>query len=289
MKKFTVFTIVLGALVVASMVSCTKKDGVYNPKKKIQRIYCSSTDTEKYMDQSWDWNDNLLGAINHYYTSGGLYWTENFSYEKNRLTRVDDYINSEYATYEYDGSKLKSINYYFKTNLEASASYAYTDGKLSKITMTMYDAKSAGERHLKASLLPFPKEVTKVVNKCLESMPVNATKEMSTYTLELTWTGKNVTKLIVTEDGNIRTVALQYDNKINVTKGFYDLYTFENFGDYYFSENNVTSMVSTSSDGDNLVLNYTYQYDSDNWPTARVQKYVVDEVDWQQIDYFEYK
>lgn len=287
MKKFRVFTIVLGALVMASMVSCTK-DGVYNPKKKIQRTYYSSTNTDKYMATSWEWDGNLLQAINHYGSGGGLSWTENYTYDGKRVIRVDSYTNSEYATYEYDGKNLKSINFYYRSQLEATAVYAYADGKLSTISMTIYDAKkSKGERHLLASLLPFPTEVTEAVNKCVKSMTNNAAKDIETYTMQLTWTGKNVTKIVITEQGNMRTISLQYDDKTNPTKGFYDLATIENFGDYYFSENNVTRMINTWSDGYNDVLNLTYQYDNDGWPTMRIRQYEGESL--QSIDYYEYK
>lgn len=290
MKKSRPIALLLGVLILASMTSCTK-DGVYAPKKKIQRVYFSSTSVDKYLRQSWDWDDNLLEAINYYSSSGSLSWTENFSYDGKRLIRVDDYLNSEYTTYDYDGKNLKSANYYYKNALEATATYDYSDGKLNKIVITEYEgAKSAGERHMQLSYLPFTKDFAEVITKIRAKVAeYNSSKSIYVINLQLNWSGDNVSKIVATSEGRIETVTLQYDSKNNLFKGFLNLYSFEldvDDGELSMSKNNITSAIF-SYEGENDVVNFTYQYDGDDYPTMKIGKWV--DSDSQYITYYEYK
>lgn len=294
MKKFRVFTIVLGALVMASMVSCTK-DGVYNPKKKIQRTYYSSPYTNKYMATSWNWDGNLLESINYYNSSGSLSWTENYTYDGKRLIQVDDYMDSEYTTYEYDGKNLKTANYYRNNALKVTAAYTYADGKLSKVILTGYGSKSKEESLLNSSFLPFPKEVTEALDKGMTKAMANNTAKIVTATLSLTWSGNNVSKILGTEEGDIVTMTFQYDDKTNPLKGYLNLYNFILLeddgleeGNLNFSENNITNMMWSYLDGENEIVKFTYQYDNDGWPTMRIRQYD-DDSESQYIDYYEYK
>lgn len=291
MNKFKPIVLLLGVFVLASMTSCTK-EGVYTPKKKIQRVYYSSTYTDKYLRQTWDWDDNLLEAINHYSSNGSLSWTENFSYDGKRLIRVDDYLNSEYTTYDYDGKNLKSANYYYKNALEATATYNYSNGKLDKIVLTEYDgAKSIGERNLQLSYLPFTNEFAEVITKISAKVAeYNSSKSIYVVNLQFTWSGDNVSKIVATSEGRIETVTLQYDSKNNPFKSFLNLYTIElddvEDGELFMSKNNITSMIF-SIDGENDVVNFTYQYDGNDYPIMKIEKWA--DSDSQYIDYYEYK
>lgn len=290
MKKFRVFTFVLGALVLASMVSCSKKEGVYNPKKKIQRVYYSSTYTDKYLDEAWDWNGKKLEAINHYTSSGNLSWTENFSYDGSRLIRVDDYLGSEYTTYEYDGNKLKTVNYYYRNGLETTATYTYDGSKLSKMTITNYDSKSVRNGHLESAYMPFSTEVAEVLDKCIAKAGLhNQDREIEVMTYQFTWNGNNISKIVVSQDANMATAILQYDDKNNPMQGYLNLYseTGESMVPILTrSTNNITQIVASDSDGDSEVVNFTYQYDNDKYPTMLIQQY--GSGNSQIITYYEY-
>ena len=196
MKRFRPVAMLLALFVVASMTSCTK-EGVYAPKEKIKRMYVSSTYTEKYLSQSWNWDGKLLKSINHYSSNGTLSWTEDFTYDGKRLVRVDDFIGSEYTTYEYDGKYLKNANYYYRGNLDATANYEYSNGKMSKMTITNYDSKSRGTGHLESSYLPFQTEVVKACNKCLTKLQSNnLEKALDMVIYQFTWEGNNVSKVV---------------------------------------------------------------------------------------------
>lgn len=289
MKSFRPVAMLLALFVVASMTSCTK-EGVYTPKEKIKRVYVSSSSTEKYLSQSWNWDGKLLSSIDHYSASGSLSWTEDFTYDGKRLARVDDFVGSESTFYEYDGKYLKNANYYYRGELAATSSYEYSKGKMSKMTITNYDSKSRGKGHLETSYLPFQDEVVKACNKCLTMLQSNnLEKALDIMTYQFTWDGNNVSKVVATADGEMATVSLYYDSKNNPLKSFHNLYSDvdSDLGPVVIlSKNNVTKMIATYN-GDNDVVDYTYLYNSDDYPVMQIEKYP--DYDDQYIVYYEYE
>lgn len=289
MKSFRPVAMLLALFVVASMTSCTK-EGVYTPKEKIKRVYVSSSSTEKYLSQSWNWDGKLLSSIDHYSASGSLSWTEDFTYDGKRLARVDYFVGSESTVYEYDGKYLKNANYYYRGELAATSSYEYSKGKMSKMTITNYDSKSRGTGHLESSYLPFQTEVVKACNKCLTKLQSkNPGKALEIVNYQFTWEGNNVSKVVATADGEMATVSLYYDSKNNPLKRFHDLYSDvdSDMGPVAFlSKNNVTKMIA-NYDGENDVLEYTYLYNGDDYPVMQIEKYPGD--DYQYVVYYDYE
>src|SRR5574344_1096037 len=83
MKKNYVLLLIAALCVILS--ACTK-EGVYNPKEKISRIfYQSSNSNGKNLQESWTWDKNLLSKI------------------------VDE--NGDFRNFEYDGKQLKTVRY----------------------------------------------------------------------------------------------------------------------------------------------------------------------------------
>lgn len=295
MNKLKSFTILLGVLLVASFTSCTKeKAGVYSPKKKIQRVYASTNTVNKFLTQVWNWKDNRIESVDYYSVNGGLSYTENFSYEGKRLVRVDDYLNSEYTTYDYDGNNLKSASYFLKSSVQVSTTYTYENKKLSKMTETVFDAsKSRGECRLMNSLLPFPTEISEVMSKYAEKAVANNTeKEIVVINWQFTWDGDNITKIVGSAESEVITIAIQYDEKTNPLKGFLTLYSLDlqesyEDGNIIYSKNNATRIMWTETDGDNEIVTFIYQYDKDDYPTMRITRW--DEEDFQYSIYYEYQ
>ena len=293
MNKFKAFTLLLGVLLLASATSCKKDDGVYSPSKKIQKVYHSSTIMDKTLYQVWNWDGKLLASIDYYsYNSDTVVWTERFTYDGNRLSRVDNI--QECTVYEYDGKHLKSAHHYYHDDLDITTVFEYKDGKLDKATVTyLHGYKKSEASHLGSSVLPFPSEYTAIIEKCNAKLAIgNEQKSEYVLTYQFSWDGDNVVKIIATYDGGTTSVALQYDNKNNPLKGFMDLWSWEldelEEGDNYVSKNNVTNMTFTYSDGDTEVSSFIYQYDSNNYPTMRTTQYPDAQYQYQYTTYYEY-
>ena len=134
MKKL----VLLAVAVMVVFVGC-KKDGIYNPKKKISKItyirqyndptYGQGDDTAT---EVWKWDKNKLKQIVHYA------WVENFVYDKNgRLLRIENIDYDEYIWFEYEGNKLIKASMYDGGTAETSEfDLEYNGKKLSKITVS---------------------------------------------------------------------------------------------------------------------------------------------------------
>lgn len=278
MKKFKFLPILLGVLFVASMISCTK-EGVYNPSKKIQRVYNASTYTDKYLSQVWNWEGKLLKSVDHFSSGGGLSFTENFTYDGSRLIRVDDFSNSEYATFDYDGSVLKTYNYYYKNKLSSTINFTYDGKKVTQIIYTIYDDKKV-ESHLTA---PVPAIIRESMDVLAEK--ADASKGLRTITYQFTWTNDNITKMVGTSEGEMMTATFTYDAKNNPFKGYLNLYSVEDPSMFY-SKNNVTQYMQTELNGENDIYNYTYQYDGNDYPTMSIRTRV--DSDYSFTTFYEY-
>ncbi|MBP5728020.1 MAG: hypothetical protein J6Y48_13195, partial [Clostridia bacterium] len=126
--------------VAASFTSC-KKDGVYNPKQKISRIYRqgSGQNTEKQLVELWNWDGKKLSSITYYDRSGEMEGTEKFSYDGKRLSRIDyisDFGDGSYLLFTYDGRKLDKVEVYALGNLVGTLKYTYDGNKISKMDGT---------------------------------------------------------------------------------------------------------------------------------------------------------
>lgn len=289
MNKFKTFTVLLGVLLMASMTSC-KKDGVYTPSKKIQKVYKSSTYLPKHLTQVWNWNDDLLNSIEHYTIIGIVSGTEKFTYNDKRLVRIDDHDGAEYTIYSYEGNRLKSVDYYYHDILRATAAYEHSGGKVSKATLTYYHGfKKNGDSHLMSSFLPFADEIAEVTDKCLAKV-VDNEKKVRVVDIQFTWDGNNVSKMVATVDDETTIVTMQYDTKNNPQRGFMSLFYWEldevENGDMYYSKNNVSSMHFIYSDDDIEEMTFIYQYDNDNFPTMRTRQYADDNN--MDVTYYEY-
>lgn len=296
MNRFKTFTLLLGVLLIASTTSCTKeKTGVYSPKKKIQRVYHSSPNTEKYLEQVWKWGDKTLESIDYYSSNGYFGWTENFTYKENRLDRIDVYVDKEYAIFTYNDNSLKSINYYRENNLSTTNEFTYQDGKVIKMVQTDYGYKSNG--HLNLLSLMFAPEVCESIEKCFREFECSSHAKNTTKTCEFIWDGDNISKLVLMAnygDGGMvsATCIFQCDQKNNPFKGYFDLLScgddatdvlIEGHG---FFKNNVTKAIIDSSEGGKSNLNYSYQYDSDDFPTMQIMSFEGE--NYQYFTYYEY-
>lgn len=294
MKTINALTLLLGALLIASLPSC-KKDpiGTYSPKKKIQKIFVSMPKVEKIPYQDWEWNDKQLNTITHY-TSHGQAWVEQFTYENNRIARVDNYTESEYLTYNYDGDRLKSVTVYYRNVIVCTWAVTYTDKKISKLAGTIYDdyyKKDGAEMHLDPLAHLFPTNVCERIELCRQQQATQRRAD-DTYTINLllTWEGDNISKIIYTGEGDYVSFELEYDNQHCPMYGLLGsledyIYDFT-YGHTCFSKNNATRIISKEGhEADTLC--FAYQYDADGYPLLQTA-YFTDEPDEKNVLYYEY-
>ena len=91
----------------ACFASCNKtEDGVYNPSKKIHKIYEVNENGEATLSQDWHWDGDMLTSIDNYYAL--LTLTDHFTYDdQSRLTRIDN--GSSHSEFFYDGKELRTV------------------------------------------------------------------------------------------------------------------------------------------------------------------------------------
>lgn len=292
MKKYSLIAILLSMLVLPFMVSCTKPDddeptnpenpinpdnplgpiipdtpedvmGVYNPGKKIKKVYVSDEYSYpvKELEEVWHWNGNLLTSID-YYDNGQVYYNENYIYDGNRLSRIEmanhSYYSSQYSDFEYEGNLLKSINRKGSGNWGTfieTFMFEYQDDKISKI------------------------------NQNFSSSDPNA-NEVVLY--ELSWTGDNVRSIITRTGNGASYAALRYDTKENPLCGFYTI-KYDECILSCLSKNNIVSVDATGGE-DDVLIGYVYEYDNEGFPIAIVIHYYYDkEEQHTEYRFYEYE
>ena len=96
--------------------SCKKEDvdGVYDPKKKIDRIYKENLNGEKYLVELWNWDKKQLKSIDQYDSDGKVYNTETYSYNDNgQIESVSGDKHDWTAYYHYKDDVLDYVETYF--------------------------------------------------------------------------------------------------------------------------------------------------------------------------------
>lgn len=291
MKKLNYLTILLCVIALISFTSC-KKDGVYNPKKKIKYIFFeSSGNSGKELEQTWTWDKNKLSKIDY---GAGLYFR--FNYDGKRVSEIIN-SNGGTTTFSYDGSKYdKIVNKYISIYDEDWYTYTYTsttiyqfeyDGnKAEKVTITNnweskmeFDYKGGASKKInKKEIDPMqfilPEHTCKNIAKIQAKQRKNTKSDSGsdTYTISYTWKGNNIEKEVweYLEDGAIftETHTLTYDNKKNP---FYGLFTENESNLMGFSKNNPTKITYIDSDNDYEAIDLNYKYDG-NFPIECVMK-----------------
>lgn len=277
MKK--TLLIIMGVALMIGATSC-KKDGVYNPKKKISKIYVdlkstttisatgtsTTTTNPKHLAEEWIWDGNLLKEVRNYNADGEIEATTTYTYDGKQLIRIDNQrgdVNS-YATFTYDGKWLKSSEFYYDGRLNTSHVYTHTDKKITSYEETQYsygldkNELAKVEKAYNEIMQPVGMIVPET-SLCVASKGQVERKK----TVELTWTGNNLTTIVTKIDGSSSAVGCTYDDKKNPYYGLFE----QNYtcAPGMVSENNL--ITSTSSDSPLA----TYTYDG-KYPVTRTLK-----------------
>jgi len=280
MKK--VLVLLAAAATLMAVTSC-QKEGVYNPKEKIVKIQKSAlistkedyndqvrvvaSDTiDKYVAEEWVWDGKLLTNIKNYewnrLTESAAYaYTMNFSYDGKLLTTIK--YGSEIVTYNYVDNNITKIDIYDRADLRRTLDITHDGKKIVKIVMTTYfddDNPSALSKYVISSLLPGKNTAQALLDN-------KASKGTATYvqTIDFTYDGKNVSKMVMTApDNRTMTTEFTYDKNKNPFKGCFAL-AITDEGTFCLNENNILTEKSTLSvngvQSDPQTTTYTYEYD----------------------------
>lgn len=275
MKKITLTAMVLA---VACMFAACTKEGVYNPKEKISKVYQSESttysgggyseteSTPKHMTQSWAWDGKLVSNITDYNEDGSIDEFTTFTYDGKQLTEIKQGANVSKLT--YDGSKLQKIESYNGNELQTTITVTHDGKKIVKLEFESYDNDKKD-----AKAIAFMQTIMKVVvpvytEKTSEMLKTVATKGSEKYTMDIVWDGKNVSKVTMTTNEGTAVINYTYDKMNNPYQGF--VFALADPAEYG-SKNNVVSETSTISyDGETIssTVKYTYEYDG-KWPTKQ--------------------
>lgn len=261
------------ALLAIAFVSC-QKDGVYNPKHKIAKVYKEWTRTtvttdasgsstridslKPYVAQEWTWSDKTLESITSKNDDGRITETRKFNYDdKNRIIGCTG-DNDEKAEYIYnDDKKLQTIKITEGPNETTTIDIAY-DGKVPTTITTVWtytiDKKVS---NFTKSILP------EYICSAMEANQIRSksTTFSSTYTSAIEWDGKNISQVVTTGEDNYKhTVTYEYDSKSNPFIGMYADMDYE----IAYSKNNIIKRTESYVEGNKTITEvdeYAYEYD----------------------------
>jgi hypothetical protein len=265
MKKINSYllTLFVALIVVVSFTSCNKDEaGVFNPDKKISKIYFKDDGGQEYISQEWTWDGKTLTSIT-YYDEGVSAGSETFEYTDGKLSKVLDSYGY-YSLYTYDDKHYAKVEYYNDLGeLLSDLTFQYTEDKVTQMTLTTYvetkHVLTMINRGLTGKM--FPASVATQMVKAIKENVVNNTK--SATNIALVYDGDNISSMSV---GSYMTTLANYDEFKNPYYGFYPFSTYnEETVMESFPMNNPGTMTTTVSSID-VVTTFTYTYDGD-YPT----------------------
>ena len=254
-------------VVIAMFSACNKEpEGVYNPSKKIQKIY-NVENNVKELAEVWHWNGDLLTSFDQYY--GMDFYTTTFSYDDmNRLIAMDNVSSHSECT--YDGKKIQKIVITSDDVVLGTYEFEHKGNKISKIKMNVdlgwedLDWDKMGMINPLRFLVP---EICSTVESAMKKCSKDAKGE--DITLILKWSGNNVKTIDVSYTGYFgmvsETVEITYDNKINPTYGLLAQLSTDAVANLFVNKNNPLSIVTRVMGSVYNNATYTYEYE-DNYP-----------------------
>ena len=307
MKKLTLLIAVLALGLF--FVSCNK-EGQFNPKNKIDRIYHSGTykhevnvlgeweiseteDQPKYVSEIWNWEGKVLKSISYYNSEGRLDNTENFEYDGKRLVAISREGESDRWVLNYEKGKLSSMEFFEGSNKMISYEITHDKGKISEMKLNFFSSKKAAMAMFPMNALRFFIPAASTENMMMAMAKItekHTTKDVYTINIKIEWDGKNISKEIFSIGTDTDTYEFTYDQKLNPYYGLFDIG--ENSSEVVMSKNNVTQYVHRDSDNGYSEQKYTYTYDG-NFPSTKYETYSygadIDRYTYTNTYYYEYK
>ena len=279
MKRLISLTATL--MVLTIFITSCQEDGVYNPKKKIEKIYLSYGD-DKILTETWTWDKNLLTKVA--YGAGRIY--DVYEYDGKQLSKVTAYVGDKEGysyVFTYEKSKLLKIEEILNGKVYETITVEHDGKKIVKMTLKFVEDDYKNIKSVRnnktfttimRNFLPQP-----IIDKIIESSMRKANDYESI--VEFVYDGDNVSKITMKEDDDYSiSMTYTYDDKLNP---FYNNLYISGESDAVgaFSKNNpLTSMVTEIYRGEKFESNITYSYVYDGkFPTEVTCIYKYDEDD----------
>lgn len=274
MRKSIVFCMCFA--VIALFTACNKnQEGVYNPSKKIQKIYSVDNSGAKELAEVWNWDGKILSSIVNVDND----YTSSFSYDKKkRLMAID--TKDSHSEFTYDGNYLLRVVTTSNGDLAGTIDFVHENGKISEMKM---DVSGLDLDLFKKSIANPMRFVLPEAIPALESAVKECSKSGAKNTLvnvNLKWNGDNVSTMVISASlpvlGTVTlTTDLTYDSKNNPIYGSFASITSAASEIFFLNKNNPMTKKSTlQSTLINRMLDsseYSYEYEG-NYPTKVICK-----------------
>ena len=286
MKRLVSIALVL-LLTGAAFTGC-QKDGVYNPKNKISKVY-KSVNGFKTLEEQWTWDGNILHNVAYFKDDTTMSYKWYYLYEKKQLVKVENTSNLSYIAITYSGSQYDKVEFFDKFGRK-SRTFAYTyDGKkVSKIDATIYKnpqkAMVAEDYDVLSAFIPM--EILEETDKQIAKSAPLKSDEDNIINYALTYNDKgNLSEWKITNNNDIKklqVVVYKYEAYDENKNPFYASYPRVDdggigFAPPCFSKNNPTKVsckvtINSEQSGDVVSYDYSYQYNGKKFPTQVIRK-----------------
>ena len=272
--------ILMAMAVIFAFISCEKDNlGVFNPKKKIAKIY-SEIDGH-YLEEQWSWNLDQLVKVDIFKKNGNLDCSYRYQYENGLLSRIE--TDDQHTDFIYEGKTLAAIKTYNGDQLAETYTLSFDKKKLSHISIQKSE-KSTGKTIVDILPLFFPdgSDYLFISDAKREHYDYSAAE------IDFVWEKNNIKhmKMTINRPDSVQklTSTYVYDDNINPKRNFFALLLDHALLNdepqtLFCSANNVTGVYITDSfDIFSETTSFTYAYDYyKKYPTKVYKTFFDDE------------
>ena len=259
---------------------------MYNPSKKIQKIFYVNDEGVNELTEVWNWDGKLLTSIDN--VDGSDTYKTVFTYDsKNRLATMD--AEDGHGEFVYNGKYLEKI-VLTSEGVSYTMEIKHEKGKISEITMDNFmellDWKTMKMVNPLRFMIP---EAFPAVEKAMKKCPADAKGEQ--IVVKLIWKGDNVSSLVM----DVPVYGMMFTETIDFTFDNYNNPMYGSFasmvsdaGTFTFLNKNNPLTMKTSYLGQVLDSSeFTYEYEG-KYPIKVTSKSVEEDEVYTETYVYEY-